>query len=63
MEALPHACRHFTVHLLRADMKAEYVQWLRGDSIKRAVDIYFHVDPMDVRKQYLAHTHILQLGV
>jgi hypothetical protein len=44
-------------------MKAEYVQWLRGDSIKRAVDIYFHVDPMDVRKQYLAHTHIPQLGV
>ena len=58
----PHACRHwFTTHLLRAGMKREYVQWLRGDAIKEAVDIYFHISPEDVRKQYLAH--IPQLGV
>jgi hypothetical protein len=42
-------------------MKREYVQWLRGDAIKEAVDIYFHVNSEDVRKQYLAH--IPQLGV
>jgi len=58
----PHAARHFfTSHLLRAGMKREYVQWLRGDAIKEAVDIYFHIDPNDVRKQYLAH--IPRLGV
>jgi integrase/recombinase XerD len=57
-----HSCRHwFTTHLLRGGMKREYVQWLRGDAIKEAVDIYFHINPEDVRKQYLAH--IPQLGV
>ncbi len=58
----PHCCRHwFTTHLLRAGMRREYVQWLRGDAIKEAVDIYFHVDPEDVRRAYLAC--IPQLGV
>jgi len=57
-----HSCRHWmTTHLLRSGMKREYVQWLRGDAIKEAVDIYFHVNSEDVRKQYLAH--IPQLGV
>lgn len=51
----PHCCRHFnTTHLLRAGMKREYVQWLRGDAIKEAVDIYFHIDPKDVQEAYLA---------
>jgi integrase/recombinase XerD len=58
----PHTCRHwFTSHLMRAGMKREYVQWLRGDAIKEAVDIYFHISPEDVRKQYLAY--MPQLGV
>ncbi len=58
----PHCCRHwFTTHLLRAGMRREYVQWLRGDSIREAVDIYFHIDPEDVRRAYLAH--IPRLGI
>jgi integrase/recombinase XerD len=58
----PHCCRHwFTTHLLRAGMRREYVKWLRGDMIKEAVDIYYHIDPEDVRKEYMKH--IPQLGV
>jgi integrase/recombinase XerD len=58
----PHCARHWnTTHLLRAGMKREYVQWLRGDAIKEAVDIYFHVDPKDVQEAYLAS--IPQLGI
>jgi len=57
-----HGCRHWwTSHLMRGGMKTEYVAWLRGDSIKRAVDIYFHINAEDVRKQYLAF--VPQLGV
>ena len=57
-----HCCRHWhATHLLRAGMKTQYVEWLRGDAIKRAVGIYFHIDPEDVRKQYLAF--VPQLGV
>ena len=58
----PHCARHWNgTHLLCAGMRREYVQWLRGDAIKEAVDIYFHVDPEDVRRAYLAH--IPQLGI
>jgi len=58
----PHCCRHwFTTHLLRAGMRREYVKWLREDSIHEAVDIYYHIDPEDVRKEYMMH--ISQLGV
>jgi integrase/recombinase XerD len=58
----PHCARHWnTTYLLRAGMKREYVQWLRGDAIKEAVDIYFHIDPKDVQKAYLAA--IPQLGI
>ncbi len=58
----PHCCRHwFTTHLLRAGMERSYVQWLRGDSIREAVDIYYHINPEDVRRPYL--THIPQLGI
>jgi hypothetical protein len=42
-------------------MKREYVQWLRSDAIKKAVDIYFPIDPDDVKEAYLAC--IPQLGV
>jgi hypothetical protein len=47
--------------LLRASMKREYVQWLSGDAIKEAVDIYFPVDPKDVQEAYLAS--IPRLGI
>lgn len=58
----PHSARHWnTTYLLRAGMKREYVQWLRGDAIKEAIDIYFHVDPKDVQEEYLAC--IPQLGI
>jgi len=40
--------------ILRSGMVREYVQWLRGDAIKEAVDICFHIDPEDVRRSYLA---------
>lgn len=58
----PHCARHWnTTCLLRSGMKREYVQWLRGDAIKEAVDIYFHIDPKDVQEAYLAA--IPQLGI
>jgi integrase/recombinase XerD len=58
----PHCCRHwFTTHLLRAGMAREQVQWLRGDAIKEAVDIYYHLDEADVKRAYL--THIPLLGI
>lgn len=58
----PHACRHwFSTYLLRAGMRREYVQWLRGDAIKEAVDIYFHIDHKDVQEAYLKC--IPQLGL
>jgi integrase/recombinase XerD len=57
-----HCCRHFlTTQLLRNNMRREYVQWLRGDSIKQAVDIYFHINPEDVKQSYLAC--VPELGV
>jgi hypothetical protein len=42
-------------------MNREYVQWLRGDALREAIDIYNHIAPEDVGKSYLAH--IPQLGV
>ncbi len=58
----PHCARHWnTTYLLRAGMKREYVQWLRGDAIKEAVDIYFRIDPKDVQEACLAC--IPQLGI
>jgi len=42
-------------------MPREYVKWLRGDAIKEAVDIYYHIDSEDVRRSYLAH--IPRLGI
>ncbi|MFZ3148715.1 MAG: tyrosine-type recombinase/integrase, partial [Methanothrix sp.] len=51
-----HCCRHwFTTHLLRAGMRREYVAFLRGDVSREAIDTYFHIDPADVRRAYLAH--------
>lgn len=49
-----HCMRHFfTTSLFRAGMKPTYIKWLRGDSIKESWEIYNHIDPEDVRKEYL----------
>jgi integrase/recombinase XerD len=57
-----HACRHwFTTHLRRAGMPREFIQELRGDVRREAIDIYDHIDKEWLRKSYLAH--IPQLGV
>lgn len=58
----PHCCRHwFTTHLRRAGMKREFIQELRGDRRRDAIDIYDHIDKEELREAYLAH--IPQLGV
>ena len=58
----PHCCRHwFTTHLRRSGMPREHIQELRGDSRPEAMDIYYHIDPEDLRKSYLAH--IPRLGI
>jgi len=57
-----HCTRHFfTTHLRRAGMPREFIQELRGDVRKDAIDIYDHIDKKELRESYLAH--IPQLGV
>lgn len=51
----PHNLRHcFTTYLLESGMNREYVQELRGDARKDAVDIYHHIPPEKLREAYLA---------
>lgn len=51
----PHNCRHwFTSVLLNAGVPRQFVQWLRGDHAREAVDQYFHVDETELRRRYLA---------
>jgi integrase/recombinase XerD len=58
----PHCCRHwFTTHLRRAGMPREFIQELRSDVWKEAIDIYDHIDKKELRESYLAH--IPQLGI
>jgi integrase/recombinase XerD len=58
----PHCCRHwFTTHLMRSGMPREHVQELRGDVRGNAIDIYYHIDPEELRRSYLAH--IPKLGI
>ena len=58
----PHCLRHwFTTYLLRNGMKREYVKELRGDRRGEAIDIYHHIDRVELRKAYLAF--IPKLGV
>lgn len=58
----PHCCRHwFTTHLRRAGMSREFIQELRGDVRKEAIDIYDHIDQKELRESYLAH--VPQLGI
>ena len=57
----PHCCRHwFTMHLRRAGMSREFIQELRGDVMREAIDIYDHIDLKELKESYLAH--IPQLG-
>lgn len=57
-----HCTRHwFTTHLRRAGMPREFIQELRGDVRREAIDIYDHIDKEELRDSYLAH--IPQLGV
>ena len=57
-----HCCRHwFTTHLRRAGMPREFIQELRGDVRKEAIDIYDHIDREELRRSYI--THIPQLGI
>lgn len=51
----PHNLRHcFTTYLLESGMQREYVQELRGDARKEAVDIYNHIPKEKLREAYLA---------
>lgn len=51
----PHCFRHwFTTHLRKGGMKREFLQKLRGDRRKDAVDIYDHIDNKELRESYLA---------
>jgi len=58
----PHCCRHWLVtHLLRAGMSREYVKWIRGDAMRESIDLYYHIDPEDVKRSYLSF--VPRLGV
>ena len=58
----PHCCRHWmTAHLRRAGMRREFIQELRGDSRREAIDIYDHIDLKELKEAYLAC--IPQLGI
>jgi integrase/recombinase XerD len=57
-----HCCRHFfTTQLYKSGMSREHIMWLRGDAPLSAFDEYLHLNPQDVRRDYLAH--IPQLGI
>lgn len=50
----PHCFRHFfTTHLRRAGMSREFIQELRGDRRKDAIDIYDHIDLSELKNRYL----------
>ena len=49
----PHCFRHFfTTHLRRAGMSREYLQELRGDARSGAIDVYHHISPEELQKDY-----------
>lgn len=58
----PHCCRHwFTTHLRRSGMPREFIQELRGDVRRDAIDIYDHIEKDELKESYLSH--IPQLGI
>jgi integrase/recombinase XerD len=51
-----HCCRHwFTTHLRKAGMPREFIQELRGDARREAIDIYDHIDLDELRESYIAY--------
>ncbi|MEI8004221.1 MAG: tyrosine-type recombinase/integrase [Methanothrix sp.] len=57
-----HCTRHwFTTHLRKAGMPREFIQELRGDIRREAIDAYDHIDKEELRRSYLAH--VPQLGI
>ncbi len=49
----PRCCRYWlTTHLRRAGMRREFIQELRGDSRKEAIDIYDHIDLKELKEAY-----------
>lgn len=59
----PHCFRHwFTTWLRRRGMSREHRRWLRGDAPGGADDLYDHIDPEDVKKEYLRCMPRLRVG-
>lgn len=59
----PHCFRHFfTTWLRRAGMKREFIQELRGDRRRDAVDIYDHIELEELRESYLECIPYLNVG-
>lgn len=58
----PHCLRHFfTTHIRRNGLSREFIQELRGDSIKEAIDIYNHIDPHELQAAYNKHIYQFSL--
>jgi len=52
----PHCCRHwFTTWLRRSGMSRNFIQELRGDSRKDAIDVYDHIGLDELKDAYLRH--------
>lgn len=59
----PHCFRHFfTTTLRRAGMPREFIQELRGDRRKDAIDIYNHIEVEELRRSYLECIPYLNVG-
>ena len=49
----PHCCRHwFTTRMIEAGCPRQYVQELRGDAGRDAIDIYTHIDRNKLQQAY-----------
>jgi integrase/recombinase XerD len=50
----PHCFRHwFNAHLKRSGLDREFIQELKGDQHKDAIDIYDHIDLSELKNRYL----------
>lgn len=60
----PHCFRHFfTTTLFRSGMDPQHIKFLRGDSLSsEAWQIYNHIDPEEVRQEYLRRMPRLCIG-
>jgi len=51
----PHNLRHcFTTYLRQNGMPREFIKELRGDKRSEVIDIYDHIDPKDLKREYLS---------